>query len=194
MENIYFKYKNRNTPGKGRLLISEPFLPDPNFMRTVILLCEFSEEGAFGFIINKLTELKFSEIMPEADGFDKEVFLGGPVQQDTLHFLHKAPDLIEGGAEIAEGLYWGGDYDELNTIIDTHQIREEDFKFFIGYSGWGPGQLEKEIEENSWIVTPDINVDDIFNKDPDELWKKSLSELGGRFKMFSKYPSDPRLN
>ncbi len=189
----YFKFSNNLTPQKGSLLISEPFLPDPNFERTVVLICEHNEEGSFGFVLNKKSTIGLQDIIEGVNNFEKEVFIGGPVQQDTLHFIHRSPTL-PGGVEIAEGLYWGGDFEHLMTIIDTHEVNAEDFKFFVGYSGWGAGQLGEELQANSWIVTRTVQADLIFDEEESQLWKTVLKRLGGRFDVYSNYPIDPRLN
>lgn len=103
----FFKYRNKLNPEKGRLLISEPFLPDPNFERTVVLLCEHNEEGSFGFVLNKPAIVKVNDVMDELKNFEHPIFIGGPVQQDTLHFIHRSTE-IEGGAEVREGIFWVG--------------------------------------------------------------------------------------
>lgn len=190
----YFNYDNPINPKKGDLLISEPFLPDPNFERTVVLLCEHNEEGSFGFVLNKPSLLKYSDVMEEATDFNASLYIGGPVQQDTLHFLHRAGNLIEGSIEIGNGIYWGGNYDQLQVLIDTRQLKQEDFKFFIGYSGWGAGQLEMELNEKTWIVSNMVTPRHVFDMDPEKLWKIVLNNMGGKYKMISNYPIDPRLN
>lgn len=194
MNNVFFKYQNKIPPAKGTILISEPYLPDPNFQRTVILLCDYNEEGAFGFVFNKEAQVGLNELIEISGNFKQKVFLGGPVQRDTLHFLHTASSYLDGGTELYDGLYWGGDFEQLSTLIDTGQAYENDFRFFVGYSGWGPGQLDKELEENSWIVSPPVDSSKLLNSPPEDLWKLILEGMGGRFEMYSKYPSDPRLN
>lgn len=189
----FFKFKNDLKPEKGRLLISEPFLPDPNFERTVVLLCEHNEEGSFGFVLNKMSTVNLDDIIEDINDFDEPVLVGGPVQQDTLHFVHKA-DYIEGGVALGNGLYWGGNFEQLMVLIESKEIKTNDFKFFIGYSGWGAGQLQEELDANSWIVTPNVTTDLVFNQDIDKLWKTVLKELGGRYNVYSNYPTDPRLN
>jgi len=189
----FFKYKNKIAPEKGRLLISEPFLPDPNFERTVVLLCEHGAEGSFGFILNKASILKASEVMEELKNFDHEVFIGGPVQQDTLHFIQRNPE-IENGAEILKGIYWGGTFEQVLMLCDTHQLHQTDIKFFLGYSGWDAGQLEEELEQDSWIVCDFVTEDLLFETDPNLMWKKALENMGGRFSIYANYPVDPRLN
>ncbi|HEY8938260.1 MAG TPA: YqgE/AlgH family protein [Cyclobacteriaceae bacterium] len=189
----FFKYKNKIKPDKGRLLISEPFLPDPNFERTVVLLCDHNEEGSFGFVLNKPSILKVSEVMEEALNLDEVVYVGGPVQQDTLHFIHRNTG-VENATEILEGINWGGSFDSLVLLMQTHQISQANIRFFLGYSGWGPGQLEKELEEDSWIVCDYVNDKFLFETEPTLMWKKALESMGGRFSVYSNYPTDPRLN
>lgn len=190
----YFHTKTKFTPEKGDLLISEPFLPDPNFERTVILICEHDENGTFGFILNKLTNLTFDEVMDTSEKFNESVFLGGPVQQDTLHFIHRCDELFQSGKEIIDGVYWGGEFEKLLSMINTKQISKNDFRFFLGYSGWAEGQLDEELNAKSWIVYKNTTADKIFDLSPDSLWKQALSEMGGKFKMFANYPIDPNLN
>src|SRR5687767_3484687 len=147
----FFKYRNKIKPEKGRLLISEPFLPDPNFERTVVLLCEHNEEGSFGFVLNKPSILKVNEVIEDIGGLENPVFVGGPVQQDTLHFIHRNVS-VPNAVQIANNVFWGGDFDNLLSLVDTKQITGIDLRFFLGYSGWGPGQLDSELEQDSWIV------------------------------------------
>ena len=189
----YFRYKNNFQPERGSLLISEPFLPDPNFERTVILLCEHNQDGSFGFVLNKASAVMLDEIMEDVADFNEKVYIGGPVQQDTLHFVHRQPN-IEDSIQIAEGLYWGGNFDQVLSLIDTKQVLGSDFRFFVGYSGWGEGQLNDELKADSWIVANYATSDLVFNTHEDELWKVVLKELGGRFDVYSNYPIDPRLN
>lgn len=189
----FFKYRNKIKPEKGRLLISEPFLPDPNFERTVVLLCEHNEEGSFGFVLNKPSILKVNEIMEDINVFDNIVYVGGPVQQDTLHFIHRNGTLAS-AIEIVDHVYWGGDFESLLTLFDTKQIASADVRFFLGYSGWGPGQLDAELEQDSWIVCDYVTDQLLFETDPQVMWRKALENMGGRFSVYSNYPTDPRLN
>ena len=189
----FFKYRNKIKPEKGRLLISEPFLPDPNFERTVVLLCEHNEEGSFGFVLNKPSILKVNEIMEDIAALQNVVYVGGPVQQDTLHFIHRNA-VLENAVEIVEKIYWGGAFEGLMLLCETHQITENDIRFFLGYSGWGPGQLESELDQDSWIVCDYVTDQLLFDTGPEIMWRKALENMGGRFSMYSNYPVDPRLN
>jgi putative transcriptional regulator len=190
----YFDSFVPEQPEKGDLLISEPFLPDPNFERSVILLCEHDENGTFGYVLNQLSTLKFDEVIEESGGFTDELLVGGPVQQDTLHLIHRRPELIEDSKSVNDEIYWGGDFDRIVFLLNTKQIPKGDVKFFIGYSGWSPGQLMNEIEAKSWIVYKNPTAQQVFDSDANVLWRKVLNEMGGKFKTFSNYPSDPRMN
>ena len=144
------------SPASGILLIAEPFLKDPNFMRSVILLCRHEEtEGSFGFVLNKLLHQKLEEIIPELSGFDLPVYEGGPVQMNTLHYIHQYPELLPESVKITEEVYWGGDFETLKTLMQSDLIDISKIRFFLGYSGWDSAQLAAEIEEKSWITLPE---------------------------------------
>jgi putative transcriptional regulator len=189
----FFKYNNKIEPGKGRLLLSEPYLSDPNFERTVILLTEHNQEGSVGFVLNKPSESRVNEVMEDLKLLDFPIFIGGPVQQDTLHYIHRSKD-IEDAIEVGEGIYWGGNFEQVNFLAETGQLAFTDIKFFLGYSGWSPNQLDEELKVDSWIVSDRITQDLIFETLPDKMWKSALNELGGRFSVYSNYPADPRMN
>lgn len=181
-------------PAKGDLLISEPFLPDPNFERSVILICEHNEEGSLGFVLNKPTEHQLSEVLEVADFLEKQLYQGGPVQLNTLHFIHRAGNMINDGMSVRDGVYWGGNFEQLLSLMNTRQLNPEDIKFFVGYSGWSPGQLEEELKEDSWFVYKQTSAFDVFDSSAQDLWRKVLKNMGGKYRMFSNYPTDPRLN
>jgi putative transcriptional regulator len=189
----FFKYKNKLDPKKGRILVSEPYLPDPNFERTIILLCEHNDDGSFGFVLNKPSLAKIADVMEGIQAIDLPVFVGGPVQQDTLHYLHRCSDL-EGAVLISDDVYWGGNFESLMLKIDTKQVSAADIKFFLGYSGWSAGQLDEELEVESWIVSDKLNGALIFETDPDTMWQQALKLMGGRYSVYSNYPVDPRMN
>lgn len=181
------------SPAKGTLLIANPFLKDPNFSRTVIFLCEHEDNGTFGFVLNKLFSRKLNDLVPELENFDYPVYQGGPVQADTLHFIHQEPELISGGQEIFEGVYWGGNFETLQIRLKNNEIDLDKIRFFIGYSGWGEGQLDEEMKSDSWL-TVSATRKLIFNTPPENVWKDSLNHLGGDYKMMVNYPLDPQLN
>jgi len=181
-------------PRQGDLLISEPFLPDPNFERTVVLICENNEDGSIGFILNKPSLVSLGDVFEEFDHFDKKLLVGGPVQQDSMHFLHRSVLDIADGTKIGEGIHWGGNFEQLKILMQNNRVNPNDVLYFLGYSGWAPGQLDEELNENSWIVSPGATADQVFDLDPELLWREVLKNMGGKYRMFSNYPTDPRLN
>ena len=180
-------------PGAGVLLIADPFLKDPNFKRTVVFLCEHQNEGSFGFVLNRPYEHTLNELMASAEGMALPVFYGGPVQVDTIHFLHQYPQLIPGGFEVADGIFWGGDFEQAIALLKDGQIAADNIRFYIGYSGWSEGQLQDELKEKAWI-TSNARQKIIFHSDLNAIWKDALLELGGDYEQLINYPSDPQLN
>jgi len=180
-------------PGAGILLISDPFLKDPNFMRTVVFLCEHQEQGSFGFVLNRKYENTLDELIPELEGVKIPVYYGGPVQTDTIHFLHQYPDEIPGGVEVIKGVYWGGDFELLVEMIKKNSLDTGKIRFFIGYSGWGTGQLNDELNEKTWLTVKAVRKI-VFHNNHEEIWKDSLKQLGGDFEMMINFPIDPQLN
>jgi putative transcriptional regulator len=180
-------------PGAGILLIADPFLKDPNFLRTVVFLCEHNAEGSFGFVINRPYGNTLDELIPDLEGFNLPVYYGGPVQMDTIHFLHQYPDEIPGGQEVIDGVFWGGDFEKAMSLVKSGQADASKIRFFIGYSGWGETQLDTELTEKSWLTvhaTPKL----LFPDKIEEIWKQSLKHLGGDYEMMINFPIDPQLN
>jgi putative transcriptional regulator len=124
--------------------------------------------------------------------FESPIYLGGPVEQNTLHFIHQL-DSIPGAKEVIPGLFWSGDFDLIKEKIGNKELTEEEVLFFVGYSGWGPGQLQEELDRKSWIIAPE-NPDFVFTQDQENLWQDLLRSMGSRYKVISNYPVDPRLN
>lgn len=185
---------DKKEPNKGDLLISEPFLTDPNFLRTVILVCEHNQEGSFGFVLNKKSNLKLNELVEGVGDREDNVYIGGPVQQNMLQFIHRSVGLIDGGVEIANDIYWGGNFEQMIAMVESGLVKEKDIKFFVGYSGWGPEQLKGELELKSWIISRSVSPSQIFDTDEKKLWKEVLNTMGGKYKIVSNFPVDPRLN
>lgn len=191
MENMLFKYKNEYPPAKGSLLISEPHLPDYNFERSVIFLCEHNEKGSFGLVLNKLSDFTLNQLVDVPLSY--KVGLGGPVEPNTLHFLFRNNATIEDSIQVGSQIYWGGNYEQL-IAWQTITGASADVLFFMGYSGWSEGQLQDEIDKNSWIVFPEATEQLVFNTRKENMWKAILNEMGGRYALYANYPADPRLN
>ncbi len=178
----------------GTLLIAEPFLKDIHFMRTVVLICRYDKElGTFGFTLNKQHTHSLHSFFPDIQSMDIPLFTGGPVQMDTLHYVHQYPEFFDDAEEIIEGVYWGGNFDTLKTLMNAGKIDPGKIKFFLGYSGWESGQLEAEISENTWLIAP-ASAPLIFETSPQETWKASLQQMGGKYQLLANYPIDPHLN
>lgn len=181
-------------PSRGKLLISEPALQDFYFGRSAVLLVEHNEgEGSVGLILNKPIHLKLKEVVKEFPNIDFPLFLGGPVHPERLYYLHTLGDNVPGSIEIIKGLYWGGQIEKLMELIDLNLVSTKDVRFFIGYSGWEPGQLDKEMLEKSWIVTQ-CSKKTAMNIKPEKMWSNVLKEMGNDYAIWSNYPADPILN
>ena len=177
----------------GTLLIADPFLKDPNFLRTVIFVCEHKNEGSFGFVLNRKLEYVIGDLIHELEGCNIPVYYGGPVQQNTIHFLHRCPGLISGGEKITNEIYWGGEFDELVALLQNKKLSENDVRLFLGYSGWGEEQLENEFDEKTWLTTYG-SEHLVFPADVSTIWKDALKQLGGKYEQVIHYPIDPQLN
>lgn len=176
----------------GKILIAEPFLGDPNFERSVVLLCEHNSSGSFGLVLNQATQSLLSDVVEDIYS-EFPLFIGGPVEQNTLHYIHRLGNLIEDSVSLGNGIYWSGDFESLKSLINIGSVKPTDIRFFLGYSGWGLGQLENELAQNTWITT-DINSEEVFDEDAKDIWRSILKKMGGDFKILSNYPIDPRLN
>ena len=184
-----------NTPIKsGQVLLSEPFMLDPNFKRSVVLIVDHTEEdGTVGFVLNKETDFELSELVEDIEDFPSKVFAGGPVATTTLHYLHNVGDMLEESVKIANGIYWGGDFTALKFLIDQKLILPENIRFFLGYSGWTAGQLSTELDERSWIIS-EMDPNYLFNNKIDELWKSMLKDKGEHFEAISQIDEDYIFN
>jgi putative transcriptional regulator len=188
----FFKINKRLSPKRGRIIISEPFLPGNYFSRSTILLVEHSDKGAIGFILNKPVETAVKDLFKDFPDFGAEVYVGGPVGNESIYYIHTLGDKLHGSIHVKDNLYWGGDFDHLKALIGAGLVELNQVRFFIGYSGWSEGQLEKEIIENSWLVT-DAPVEAIMNSDED-FWIDSVKNAGGHYELWQNFPEDPTLN
>lgn len=181
-------------PDKGKILISEPFLADPNFSRAVIIIAEKSNEGSLGFVLNNKSSLILSDVIQNNKIAEIPIFIGGPVEIDNLFFIHKSPFKELGEEVIVDNLCWGDNFDVLIHLLENNKIKTEDFKLFLGYSGWEKQQLEHEVEENSWLVSNKFNSQSLLLLDGNELWKQMLSNLGEKYAHLRNFPISPNLN
>jgi putative transcriptional regulator len=176
---------------KGHLLIAGPGLVDPNFWRAVVLVGEHSEEGALGVVLNRSSETPVAEAVPElallADDIGA-VHVGGPVQPSAVVVLADFVDASDAESLVLETIGF------LPSEVDPIALGElRRARVYVGYSGWGPGQLDGELEEGSWIVEP-ARPEDVFTNDPDGLWSAVLRRKGGPFGILASMPPDPSRN
>lgn len=180
-------------PAAGVLLIAPPMMQDPNFRRTVVLLCEHGVDGSFGLILNRSITLNLTDVVEGMELYDGPLCMGGPVQPNTLHVLHRYGASVGESIEILDRIYWGGDFESIQKKVENEITSSEEIRFFLGYAGWNPGQLDAEIEQDGWIVAPaDTAV--IFPDDPETLWANTLRRMGGEYALLANFPDDPRLN
>lgn len=179
---------------KGKVLISEPFLLDPNFSRSVILITEHEEHGTLGYVLNQRTDYAVNMLVEGLDTVNQSTYQGGPVELKSLHYLHTYPQ-IEGSTEVMAGVYWSGDFGDVCQGLLLGSMKQENFRFFVGYSGWGPGQLQEELNQKSWMVGT-LESKFIFDQgiEDEELWKHAIREQGGSDALLANAPIDPFLN
>lgn len=185
---------NHHTPVQGGLLISEPFIMDPNFDRSVILLCEHRQDGTVGLVLNHLSNVLLSDLIEEVERTDFPVYIGGPVQNDALFFLHRVPEKIAESTAVGSGIYWGGDLSHVLFLINEQILQPDEIKFFLGYSGWGADQLNEELSQNSWAVHQSFDTTLPFLVDGEDLWKQALISLGPKYAHVANFPKSPHLN
>ncbi len=191
--DIFRIRSNNESPQKGRVLIAEPFLPGNYFNRSVILLVAYSEKGAVGFILNKKVDLAIHDILPGFPEFEGDVYLGGPVATDSVYFIHKIGKKLPGSIHVLGNLYWGGDFNILKQQISAGIVNTSDIRFFVGYSGWDSGQLDREIKEDSWLVT-DVDEEVVMDDLHPESWGKFVKKAGKRYSVWEHFPENPALN
>lgn len=182
-------------PQVGSLLLSEPFMLDPHFKRTVVLICEHDKtNGTVGFILNRTVDhIKVADALADFDMVQDALYYGGPVANDNLHYLHRYGAQIEDSMKIIDGVYWGGNFEQITEELKSGKLDSAGFRFFMGYSGWDPGQLNFELENDSWIIA-NAKAAHIFEMSSDALWKSVLDSMGGKFKQIKNYPEHPSLN
>ena len=184
--------KNKVTIGK--ILLAEPFMVDSNFKRSVVLICDHTQDdGTVGFILNKNLGLPITELILEFPDFDSLVYYGGPVQTDSIHYIHNVGDLLENSTKIVDGVWWGGDFEKLKFLIASKLIHPKNIRFFVGYSGWSPGQLTNEMEYNSWVLS-EMYANYLFKSEPDSLWQKVMKNKGDRFEVIADMPDGVNWN
>jgi len=190
----FFKIKHNNIPPeKGRVLVSEPFLQDAYFRRSVVLITEHNKDGSLGFVLNNPIEFGITEILSDFPPIDAMVGVGGPVRTDTVHYLHSMGDLVPESVHVKDDLYWGGEFSDVKSLIEEGVIKGHQIRFFVGFSSWHEGQLERELSEDSWMVTS-LDRDSIMSIGKNDLWEEVLKKEDRQYQMWTKYPENPLMN
>ena len=166
---------------------------DPNFKRSAVLLCEHNEDGSVGFIMNKPLKMRIDELIDGFPEFDSEVFFGGPVQTDTIHYIHNVGDLVEDSVKVADGVYWGGDFEKLKFLIASNLVLPHNIRFFVGYSGWSEGQLNDEMGYGSWVLA-DMDANYLFKSEPKKLWTQVMYNKGDTYSVIAQMPETSNFN
>jgi putative transcriptional regulator len=180
-------------PEKGKILISEPFLPDTFFNRSIVYLTDHTPQGSVGFILNKKLDLKVSDAIEGFENWKENLSMGGPVAPDTLHYLHNLGNVIPNSIQVEGDVYWGGDIDVIRELIREGKINKTQIRFFLGYSGWSAGQLERELKENSWVIAK-VNSNIVLNNRGEDIWKKVLRSFKNKYRMWADFPDSPEMN
>jgi putative transcriptional regulator len=177
---------------QGNLLVASPALGDPNFARTVVAIANHDEDGALGIVLNRPSDTEVAEAVPELEDVvevDDVVYVGGPVQPASIVVLAEFEDPSEAAFLVVDGIGLVSDRTGLEHLGEATARR----RVYAGYSGWGPGQLEAEIEREDWIVEPAL-PEDVFAEDALELWGRVLERKGGQFRLLARMPVDPSVN
>ncbi len=183
-------------PGVGTLLVAEPFLKESYFNHAVVVLVDYEPPvSAMGVVINNPTEYKLQEVVDGVKVKDPiPVYCGGPVGSDRLYFMHTLGDLIPETRRVGDNLWLGGDFDTLFGIINDGYDVEGHIRFFMGYSGWSPGQLEEEVSKRVWAVSPMVSGRELLRGDGDSVWHDCVRRLGPGFRGWLYHPRNLMAN
>ena len=187
-------HSNNIKPADGRILISEPLMNDFFFGRSVVLLIEHIESsGTFGVVMNKPMKFNISRISNQFPDFDAPVFLGGPVAKEQIFFIHTLGVCIPDSVKIIDGLFWGGDVEALSMLVTSGIANSSNVRFFLGYSGWDSGQLQSELQRNSWIVGNSITPI-LMETRPENLWQTCVDRMGKEYESWRRFPQNAEDN
>ena len=193
-KNIFKIETNHIVPAKGKILISEPFLCDYVFGRSVILVIDHSSDGTMGLVLNKPLPFSLNDIIQDFYLTESvPLFQGGPISTDTLFFLHTLKNVSK-ALPIARGIYLNGDFTDIKQYILNGGNIKGKLRFFLGYSGWGYEQLAHEIKENTWMISKESVPTLMDETSSNGLWKLALGRLGKKYEMWSHFPQIPAMN
>ena len=191
---IDFNFENNNQLIAGSILVAEPFLADDYFSRAVIFLCDHNSDGSFGFVLNKYVDTDISDFVEGFPKIDAKISIGGPVDMANLFYIHSLGEEISACVPTSNGLFIGGDFNDVKRILSEDPSKVSKIRFFIGYSGWDKEQLKEEMSQKSWIVLNDVTKEKVLDTSNDKIWTDSLKEQGGKFKAMTNFPINPSNN
>jgi len=191
---IDFNFENKAPLKPGSILLSEPFSDDDYFSRSMVFICNQNDDGYFGFVLNKYIENDINDFIENFPSINTEISIGGPVDTSNLFYIHSLGKEIPNSIAISAGLFIGGDFNTLKNTLLIDPNKANQVRFFVGYSGWGAGQLEKEIKDKAWIVLNNLKKEDILDTSHSDIWVEMMEKLGGKYKMMAKFPQNPSDN
>ena len=196
LNDLYYKDPSFVDPTDGMSLISAPMMSDPYFRRSVIFLLDREEDGThLGLVLNRATDVTLDMLLEDWPETDKiHIYNGGPVELDRLFMLHRLGDVIDKSTELIPGIYSGGNPEQLRDYIAAGGETEGKIRFFLGYSGWGSGQLTKEIVENTWAVNPHPDTSNLLLGKGNDYWRREVASLGADYKSWLHIPEFPSMN
>ncbi len=180
-------------PEKGKVLISEPFLADSYFNRSIVYLTDHNPKGSVGFILNKKLDIRLCDAVSGFETWEENLNMGGPVAPDTLHYLHVLGNLVPKSVPVEGNIFWGGDLDTIRGLIRTRSVKPSQIRFFLGYSGWSAGQLDRELRENSWVIAR-VTPETVMSGWEGNSWKNFLRTFKNKYRMWADFPESPEMN
>ena len=183
-------------PQSGDVLVVEPFLREVHFRRSVVLLIDHNDkEGTVGLVLNRRSNIKLHEVLRDATcSRAVPLYIGGPVDHSRLLYLHTLGNRVRDAIQLENGLFLGGNFEDILQYIDSEEYDERCIKFFAGYSGWTAGQLDREIEEKTWVVASPGNTVDAMLAADDSYWRKVVASLGEPYRPWLLCPTEPHFN
>ena len=189
----FFTVKNDKKAERGRVLISEPFLTDTYFKRSVVFLTEHNTEGSVGFVLNKPIDLKLKDVLQDFPNINSGISIGGPVSTNTVHYIHTLGEKLPESVHVIDKIWWGGNFEALKQMALNGKIAGPEIRFFMGYSGWSSNQLENEISENAWLVG-ELSGEMIMKGIQTDFWNEVLKKMQSKYKVWANFPENPGMN
>jgi len=191
---IDLSFSSSKVPAKGSLLLSDPFMDEDYFRRSIVYLCEHNDDGSYGFVLNNFLPINIKDLGDNFPDIETQITLGGPLDKENLYFLHTLGDKIDNAILIKNDIYIGGDFQKLSELLSSDKKLVNKVRFFVGYSSWSVGQLENEMQENSWVSVKLQSKKDLFENKLKVTWNKYMKAQGGKFKIISDFTINPIHN